>query len=397
MGVALIAGWLGLGAAARAQSMAPTPYGAARMPEPVPCGPASPNLIPGPLTAENAPPPPPDCLSLPAGHSGAFQCECYVPDCHAYFSAGSMMLQRQRLGHGPIAVFDPNVSGIDTGLLAPPRSQKAVDFNDAVPALSYGPSGTLGFLWGNQAIELTSYYIVGNTGSDTTALQGRLDAFFFNPPRGFEGDVGLWNQADLIRTSVRTNLWNTELNYRYTEKAVTTAELILGVRYLNLQDQLGVFTDDDGLTFRDINGNPDPLRQATYSIRANNRIVAGQVGLECEQCICPWLSLGVHAKGAWGVNFVDVHYQLDRGDGFNAFAVRRNSTAFSHLYEFGVTLNFLVLEKMRIRGGYNCLWLVDVASSVDQVDFNLANPLGRHSNDGSIFFHGPSVEFQFLF
>src|SRR5262249_19432614 len=341
MGVALIAGWLGLGAMARAQSMAPTPYGAARMPEPIPCGPPSPDLIPGPLSPQMAPPGPPDCLSLPAGHSGAFQCEEFVQDNHVFFHAGAMMLQRQRLGHGPVAVFDPNASGIDTGLRPPPKSPKAVDFNDVVPNLSYGPSGTLGYLWNDShSIELTSYYVAGNTGTDTTTLQGRLDAFFFNPPRGFEGNNGLWLQADVIKTKVRDTIWNSEINYRYTEKALTTAELILGVRYLQVQDQLAVFTGDDDLTFLDVNGKPDPLRQATYSVRANNRILAPQIGLEWSGQALPWLSFGVHGKGAWGVNFVDVNYQLFRADGFKRFTASRTSSPFTHLSQLLPPLSF---------------------------------------------------------
>src|SRR5262249_43074988 len=72
MGVALLAGWLGLTAQARAQYL-PSPVGAARIPEPLPCGPTAPvpNLVPGPLNPLDAPKGPPDCLSLPAGINNA--------------------------------------------------------------------------------------------------------------------------------------------------------------------------------------------------------------------------------------------------------------------------------------------------------------------------------------
>jgi hypothetical protein len=32
-----------------------------------------------------------------------------------------------------------------------------------------------------------------------------------------------------------------------------------------------------------------------------------------------------------------------------------------------------------------------------QVDFNLRNTNGLKNNEGSIFYHGPQIEFQFLF
>ena len=38
---------------------------------------------------------------------------------------------------------------------------------------------------------------------------------------------------------------NTELNYRYWNKAVVEAELILGVRYIDLQEKLRIYTGDD--------------------------------------------------------------------------------------------------------------------------------------------------------
>jgi hypothetical protein len=60
MSGALIAAMWGVGAPAPAQYM-PTQVGAARMCEPIPCGPStcSPNLVPGPISPQAAPPGPP--------------------------------------------------------------------------------------------------------------------------------------------------------------------------------------------------------------------------------------------------------------------------------------------------------------------------------------------------
>src|SRR5206468_12753128 len=101
----------------------------------------------------------------------------------------------------------------------------------------------------------------------TTLFRSHLDLFFVNPPVGFEGDNGMWLQADRVRTSFTTAMANTELNYRYWNKAVVEAELILGVRYIDLQEKLRIYTGDDGITVQDIFGNPDPTRQATYQVR----------------------------------------------------------------------------------------------------------------------------------
>src|SRR5438105_2216564 len=101
MGVALLAGWLGRGGVATAQSLphagVPTP------PDPLPCGPdgaacpaPGPNLVPGPLSPLAAPPGPPDKLGLPPDVPGAFPCdEPCPPPAHTYFHIGTQALQRQ--------------------------------------------------------------------------------------------------------------------------------------------------------------------------------------------------------------------------------------------------------------------------------------------------------------
>jgi hypothetical protein len=55
------------------------------------------------------------------------------------------------------------------------------------------------------------------------------------------------------------------------------------------------------------------------------------------------------------------------------------------------------MERLRLRGGYQAFWLTNIATSQDQVDFNLANTGGRKNYTGSTFYHGPMVELQFLF
>jgi hypothetical protein len=41
--------------------------------------------------------------------------------------------------------------------------------------------------------------------------------------------------------------------------------------------------------------------------------------------------------------------------------------------------------------------LVDIPLATDQINFDLSQPAGTQKNVGNVFFHGPSLEFQFLF
>src|SRR5262249_8948086 len=180
-GLGVGAAWLGLGLPAPAQGYAPAPVGAARvMPDPLPCGPAScapqPNLVPGPLSPEGAPPGPPDCLSLPAGHSSAFQCENYAPECACYLSIGAMALQRQPLGAGGIAVAEPMTT--DTGTPPPPSSPILQRFKDLTPDMSWGIRGTAGVLYNDQAVELSAWYIFKTNTNKISENPGAIDGYF---------------------------------------------------------------------------------------------------------------------------------------------------------------------------------------------------------------------------
>ncbi len=404
MGAAVVAGWLGLGAAAPAQYL-PSPVGAARiMPEPLPCGPAggpppapAPNLVPGPINPADAPPGPCDQLSLPANHASAFQCENYPPECACYASLGAMALQRQQLGAGAIAVYDNNSMNLDTGFSAPANSPVAERFKDLVPGMNWGARGTVGYLFNDQAVELTAFYIFQQSVSQVVDNPGNIDSFFIHPPLGFEGDNGLWLQSDRVASTFQSSLFNDELNYRTWNVGISGLEFIAGVRYLDEREKLALFTSDDDLTLQSNNRPPDLKRNATYSVLARNHILAPQVGLDYNAPLWRFLSWGFDGKAGAGPNWSNTNILLQRGDGFVGFNNHHNHVGVSQVYQAGFYLDFHILERLRLRGGYQALWLVDVTTSQDQVDFNLANHAGTQNHTGSIFYHGPMVELQFLF
>jgi hypothetical protein len=404
MGAAVVAGWLGLGASAPAQYL-PSQVGAARvMPEPLPCGPGggpppapAPNLVPGPINPADAPPGPCDALSLPANHSSAFQCENFPPECALYLSVGAMWLQRQQLGAGAIAVFDNQSMGLDTGNPAPANSPVAQRFKDLVPGMNPGVRGTVGYLFNDQAIEISAFHIFQQSISQTTVNLGNIDAFFYNPPLGFEGDNGLWLQADQLTTVFQNSLTNVELNYRCWNVGISGLEFIAGVRYLDQRERVTIATVDDDLTNAFAGLAADPTKNATYSVATRNHILAPQLGVDYEFPVLRWLSFGFDGKAGLGPNWVNNTIVLQRGDGFLGINDHHNHVGLSEVFELGGFLDIHITERLRVRGGYQTFWLANVATSQDQIDFNLANTGGRRNYNGSIFYHGPMVEVQFLF
>lgn len=393
MGMMLVVAGLSQAPAALGQHL-PSGPGPAPMPDPMPCGPSQ-QMIPGPISPFAAPPGPPDELGIPASVPGAFRDDWYCPEKCVYFHAGAMALQRRRPGRFPIALIDP--VNVDTGTANALGSSLTQDLSQVHPHFAWGPRATIGLLFDGCALEATGYYLPQTSSSTTTTNPGSLDTFFTNPPVGFEGNNGLWTQADRITTTLRTTLGNAEVNYRWWCPALTGCDLLFGIRYFDQQERLSIGTDDDGVALPGANGRPDPLRQATYSILAHNRIVGPQLGMEWQYNCLKCLSCGFYAKGAWGVNFVDVDISLTRGDGLVGFDGGRNNTIYSSLYDLGGFIELQVLERLRIRSGYNALWLIHVPVANQQLDFNLQRTTGARKDNGSVFYQGPLFELQFLF
>jgi hypothetical protein len=358
-----------------------------------------------PVPSMTGVPPPTDHgspSSVPPSASGAWDNPAASPG-HVLFygGIGYMALQRQRLGHGAAAVLDTASGGVDTGNPPPAGALQAADFHDIGMNWNNGLRGTLGVFHDDRAFELSGFYLFQNSSAKTYANPGRLDSFFnvngnFSAaPLGFEGDNGMWLQADVMRLRLQTALGSAEANYRWWP--CPQFSWLLGVRYLDLYERFSFYTGDDDLTVLGTNGRPDPTREATYYVTAHNQIVAPQLGFEWNRPLTCWLDFTMSAKGAWGANFLTVDVNLKRGDGFMAPHSGRSQTLFSHLYETGFFLDFHAGERARLRAGYNLMWVVDVAEALGQFDYNLAHTSGRTKDNQSIFYHGPLVELSFLF
>jgi hypothetical protein len=336
--------------------------------------------------------PPPDSLSASTPNAWGDECPC-CGCCGAYVYLGGMGLMRQRIGHGNLAVIDPG--NIDTGIPPPPGSMEAINFDNITPTFPGGGRATVGYHWEHEAFEVSGFYVGQATKSHVTDLPGQLDLPFFNIPLGFEGDNGLWLQADRVILSLQTALGSAEANYRWDCDCSGCFTWIIGLRYIDLRERFSIYTGDDDLTVVP----PDPFRQATYSVVTHNRIAAAQLGLEGKIAVVPCVGIGAVAKGGAGGNFTITDVSLTRGDGFEAPGSHRNHTIFSYFFEVGAWADFAFNEHVRLRAGYDLLWVLHVADAQQQVDFDLQTLSmgGRQKDTGNILYHGPTVELQFLF
>ncbi|MFO0930597.1 MAG: hypothetical protein U0736_26790 [Gemmataceae bacterium] len=229
--LAVLAAWLGFGMTVQAQPGHPTPVGAARMPEPLGYVPGpEPVLVPGPMNPLMAPPGPPDSLSLPSSHTSAFQVENFPPETAWFASAGAMALRRQSLNRLPVAYYDDQNGRLDTGVPPIGILPVAMTLKEVSPVLHSGVRSTVGFLFGNQALELTGFYITPQTQERERVSQGYLYVPFYPnnvTPFGFSGNNGIFNQVDQFKAKFTDSIGNAELNYRIWNGGINQTEFLI--------------------------------------------------------------------------------------------------------------------------------------------------------------------------
>jgi hypothetical protein len=269
----------------------------------------------------------------------------------------------------------------------------AARFNSVPRDYHWGAQGTLGYQNGPHAIELHGWYISEQSNTFSITRAGQLDLPFANfpTPLGFEGNNFLWLQADQVTVELQTRLANAELNYRYLP--IPQFECIFGVRYIDLNEVFGITTDDDVVVAQP----PDPFRRATYQVETNNQFVGGQIGFEAQTFVAEKLSFGITNKNMVGPNFFDVENRLIRGDGFERTPGFRDGSQISGLVELDLFMTIWFNPRCRLRAGYQAMWLFNVIEASEQVNFDPALNLGTIDDSGSIFYHGPRIEFQFAF
>lgn len=397
--VAVIAAWLGLGApVVVAQPGYPATVGAARQIGPLHYVPDQPppNLSPGPVNPLVAPAGPPPTLNLPADHTNAFPDEGFPPETAGFASIGWLTLMRSPLTHRPLVFSASNSDPIG-------RLPVALQLDNVVPHYNSAWKATVGYLFANESIELTGFFQPDTTEFREVSGQG---AFFvpFGPlravPAGFQGDNGLWRQSDYVKVSYSGAVGNAELNYRRWDIGLSGVAWIMGLRYFYAQERVAILTDDDLFTV-DFNGNPDPQLRATYAAMTRTNHVGAQFGAEWSQPIpcdpLAWIWLTTEAKMSAGFNFVERSWRLTRADGFSGFDIHKNNILFGSVTELGGYLDFHLLERLRLRAGYQFLLGINFPDAARQITFDFNRQGTTGTENGCIYWHGGVLELQFLF
>lgn len=378
------------------------PTGPSRAPisEPIPLGPsggqiAPPAFGPGPMSGgdqDGA-----EDLSLSPRIPSAFMEDPSLFEETWYGSVGARALKRQ----SPRSLSTAYLNATNTDLVATPNFSTLPmlqNFNQLQPPVAWGPLVTLGYIYNNHMFEFTGFYIPQNSTTQIASVPGQVSSPFGSIPApggyapvGFQGNNGLWLNADSVTTTLNNAIGNVEFNYRRASNALKDVEFLFGIRYFDILENMVVSTSDDGVVFP-----ANPTLQANYNARTHNSLLGLQLGYEHNMKVLQHLGIGSFAKGSAGVNWWDADVSLVRGDGLIGFQGGQSGATFASVIEIALYADLLLLERCRMRAGYNVLWAIGVAEASTQFNYDLRDTNGSREI-GTTFYSGPSLEFQFLF
>jgi hypothetical protein len=410
MGVALLAGWLGLSAPAQAQ-FPPTPPGSPEAGYPPPAsGPVPPPGygLPGgdgPMPGYPGPdggPPPLDSPYAPA--------ECLPPNSFSNVHPERVGLVPQfslqadyllwwfHRTQVPALVTAGNITDALPGAIGQPNTVSVIGPGGVGPTQQSG--GRLSALywfdqahtWGVEAnafvmADATSHYSAA--GSGDPAGNTVLTRPFFNPntqmPDADPIAVPGVQSGGLTVTVPRQQVLGADANVRWSQcldwAFFSRMTVLAGVRYLDLKEKLLIAENTADVL--DVFGNPGNSTSLQDSFETSNRFYGGQVGLELESRVgqATLTLLGkvaggptrqvINVSGGTILTEPDGTVIVDPTRGLlvqptNIGHFSRNQ--FTYVPELDITLAWEFNEHLRVSLGYNILYWSKVVRPGDQID-----------------------------
>jgi hypothetical protein len=285
-------------------------------------------------------------------------CMCCCPPLW-YVSAGAVILHRDRPAPGIIVGNNPF-----TGV----AFSRGSDFNFDWAG---GPDITIA-----RRIGCDDYLEVRYFNSYETAdIQ-------FRTPGGFIG-AGFTGPANTLFVGhALTKLDSSEINWRHQEW--DRLALLVGFRWVELKDD-ALYTINRTVAAGDYN--------------FNNHLYGGQIGADWAVTNrCNPLQIDVVGKaGVYGnANDGGITEFQPVGTRVGSFIGRGSSTAF--VGELDFTASYSLTDHIAVRGGYQLLWLSELALATDAASRSLLNPslLRTVSDDGHLFYQGATVGLDFV-
>jgi hypothetical protein len=199
---------------------------------------------------------------------------------------------------------------------------------------------------------------------------------------GIPGALGLASLdffgADVIRVDYTSKLDNVEINLARSAFLTDVFDLILGFRYVTL---------DEGFN---INSTDYETGSSDYNIQTQNELYGGQCGLRLRRSLS---FVAIELTGKAGFFASNAEQTQSVSDFPPPFSLRPQRTSAADGTAFLTELACVAVVPLdahwNLRFGYNLIWIDDVALAPDQLDFSNTPASGTLLDDnGRIFLHG---------
>jgi len=295
-----------------------------------------------------------------------------------YFTAEALMWHRNDGFARVINVQTPNRLTTPAGNISK-FSQPFMRTSDPYFGYETLPRLTLGYVLPNDlAIEFQTFYKDDFDAKFDSYGNSNLDATFF----GQQPLASNYTSADAQFINMATGVHSYELNLVETTRVFN---FMTGLRYVDVRDNF-LFT-----TFK--NGSADSASIGTY-----NHMFGVHTGVRSH---FDWnlFSLDLGTKVGYFINDAQSRTIITNTGLPGRDPGRLGGQNDSMLAETKLALSFRPSASFNVRVGYDCMWIVNTALAVDQIDENPLlgqNTTGYFLNaKGDLFLHGPSAGLEF--
>lgn len=227
----------------------------------------------------------------------------------------------------------------------------------------------------NCAVGFEAIYFGLNDWSSATAVNGVNS---LSVPGSLGSQATNFFAADRMELRYGAEINNVEFNLR-RQLANPNWFALGGFRYLN-------YTEDFGLrTFKAIGFVSD------YTIGTENNLFGGQLGGGWQR---QYRRFGLEITGKAGIFGNNATQGTFVGDFSNTFAVRAgdaSNTDVAFVGDLSFVGSYQLTRSLYLRGGYNLLWIDNVARAADQLDFTNSVTVNEPNTDGNAFLHGANA------
>lgn len=191
--------------------------------------------------------------------------------------------------------------------------------------------------------------------------------------------------ADLMGVSSEADLHSAEFNI-VRRTGVPYISWLAGFRYINFQEKFDLIS----IPYSNLS------QYGEYRIRTKNELYGGQIGVKSEIPLSD--RLGLQFLGKVGV-FANSARQSSRmyDTELGARGTGKKSSETSFVGDVNIGGYIKISENVQIVGGYNFLWITEIARGADQLDFTFLANSGRFLRTDTAFLHGANVGVEMRF